>query len=403
MQSQFLAPLCLGGKEKRLFSKIMNYPIYLDYNATTPCAQEVVEAMLPYFGTHFGNAASKSHPFGWMAENAVEEAREKIAQLIDAKPKEIVLTSGATESINLGIKGIFEQYSGEKQHYITCQTEHKAVLDTFSELDERGAEVTILPVNSSGEIDLEMLEQAILPHTKMICLMWANNETGVIHPVSKIASLCEDKNIIFFTDAVQAAGKVPVSAEGIHLMAVSAHKLYGPKGIGALYVRHNHDLPKPLAQIHGGGHEKGMRSGTLNVPAIVGFGKAAELRIDEMDIESMRLEVLRNKLELGLLEMEGTSLNGSQINRLSHVTNIAFAGVEGEELLRKVNLRVAVSSGSACTSISPKPSHVLKAMGLDADLGRASIRFSLGRNTSEEDIDFAVESVKSVLADLRHH
>src|SRR5690606_30743959 len=215
--------------------------------------------------------------------------------------------------------------------------------------------------------------------------------------------LCEDKNIIFFTDAVQAAGKVPVSAEGIHLMAVSAHKLYGPKGIGALYVRHNHDLPKPLAQIHGGGHEKGMRSGTLNVPAIVGFGKAAELRIDEMDIESMRLEVLRNKLELGLLEMEGTSLNGSQINRLSHVTNIAFAGVEGEELLRKVNLRVAVSSGSACTSISPKPSHVLKAMGLDADLGRASIRFSLGRNTSEEDIDFAVESVKSVLADLRHH
>jgi len=403
MQSQFLAPLCLGGKEKRLFSKIMNYPIYLDYNATTPCAQEVVEAMLPYFGIHFGNAASKSHPFGWMAENAVEEAREKIAQLIDAKPKEIVLTSGATESINLGIKGIFEQYSGEKQHYITCQTEHKAVLDTFSELDERGAEVTILPVNSSGEIDLEMLEQAILPHTKMICLMWANNETGVIHPVSKIASLCEDKNIIFFTDAVQAAGKVPVSAEGIHLMAVSAHKLYGPKGIGALYVRHNHDLPKPLAQIHGGGHEKGMRSGTLNVPAIVGFGKAAELRIDEMDIESMRLEVLRNKLELGLLEMEGTSLNGSQINRLSHVTNIAFAGVEGEELLRKVNLRVAVSSGSACTSISPKPSHVLKAMGLDADLGRASIRFSLGRNTSEEDIDFAVESVKSVLADLRHH
>ncbi len=387
--------------EKNPIFETMNYPIYLDYNATTPCAPEVIEAMLPFYGTHFGNAASKSHPYGWMAENAVEEAREKIAQLIGAKAKEIIFTSGATESINLGVKGIFKHYSGEKQHYITCQTEHKAVLDTFSELQNMGAEVTVLPVNSSGEIDLGTVENAILPHTKMICLMWANNETGVIHPIKAIAELCEKRNIIFFTDSVQAAGKIPVFTEGIHLMAISAHKLYGPKGVGALYVRHNHELPKPLAQIHGGGHEKGLRSGTLNVPAIVGFGKAAELRIAEMEIEGRRLEILRNKLEDELLQIPGTNLNGSQGPRLPHVTNVAFAGVEGEELLRKVNMKVAVSSGSACTSISPKPSHALQAMGLDADLGRASIRFSLGRNTSEGDIDFALDWIKNVLEDLR--
>ena len=380
----------------------MNYPIYLDYNATTPCAPQVIEAMLPFFETHFGNAASKSHPFGWMAENAVEEAREKIAQLIGAKSKEIVFTSGATESINLGIKGIFEHYAGGKQHYITCQTEHKAVLDTFSEIHKMGAEVTVLPVSSLGEIDLETLEKAILPYTKMICLMWANNETGVIHPVEKIAQICAERNIIFFCDAVQAAGKIPVNVAGIHLMALSAHKLYGPKGIGALYVRHNHDLPKPLAQIHGGGHEKGMRSGTLNVPAIVGFGKAAELRIAEMDREGKRLEILRNKLENVLLEVPGTVLNGSQTHRLPHVTNIAFAGVEGEELLRKVNLKVAVSSGSACTSISPKPSHVLKAMGLDTDLGRSSIRFSLGKDTTDKDISDSIDWVRKVVGDLKN-
>lgn len=378
----------------------MNYPIYLDYNATTPCATEVIEAMLPYFGTHFGNAASKSHPFGWVAENAVDEAREKVAQLIGAKAKEIIFTSGATESINLGIKGIFDAYSGEKQHYITCLTEHKAALDTFAELEKRGAEVTYLPVNSKGEISLEELKAAILPYTKLICLMWANNETGVIHPVEKIAQMAESGNIVFFTDAVQAAGKIPVFTKGIHLMAISAHKMYGPKGVGALYVRHNHDLPKPLAQIHGGGHEKGMRSGTLNVPGIVGFGKAAELRFSEMKEEEIRLGKLRDRLENGLLEITDTKLNGSQGARLSHVTNIAFGGVEGEELLKKVNQKVAVSSGSACTSISPKPSHVLQAMGLNSDLGRASIRFSLGKNTSETDIDLTIDWVKKVVLDL---
>jgi cysteine desulfurase len=381
----------------------MNYPIYLDYNATTPCLPEVIEAMIPFFGMHFGNAASKSHPYGWVAENAVEEAREKVAQLIGAKAKEIIFTSGATESINLGIKGTFEAYAGEKQHYITCKTEHKAVLDTFAEIEKRGAEVTYLPVNSQGEISLEELEKAILPYTKMICLMWANNETGVIHPVQIIAQLAESRNIIFVTDAVQSAGKIPVSIKGIHLMAISAHKLYGPKGVGALYVRHNHELPKPLAQIHGGGHEKGMRSGTLNVPGIVGFGKAAELRLGEMKQEAERLEFQRNRLEKALLEIPDTLLNGSRENRLPHVTNIAFGGVEGEELLKKVNQKVAVSSGSACTSISPKPSHVLQAMGLDSDLGRASIRFSLGKNTTESEIDLTIDWVKKVVLELRKH
>lgn len=379
----------------------MNYPIYLDYNATTPCAPEVIEAMLPYFGTHFGNAASKSHPFGWVAENAVEEAREKVANLIGAKAKEIIFTSGATEAINLGIKGTFEAYQGEKQHYITAQTEHKAVLDTFSEIEKRGSEVTYLPVDSKGKISLEELENSILPHTKMICLMWANNETGVIHPVEKIADLAESRNIIFFTDAVQAVGKIPVFTKGIHLMAISAHKLYGPKGVGSLFVRHNHELPKPLAQIHGGGHEKGMRSGTLNVPGIVGFGKAVELRLAEMNSDSMRLEILRNRLEKGLLEISDTFLNGSQESRLPHVTNLAFGGVEGEELLKKVNQKVAVSSGSACTSISPKPSHVLQAMGLSSDLGRASIRFSLGKSTTENEIETTISWVKTVITELR--
>lgn len=379
----------------------MNYPIYLDYNATTPCDPEVIEAMIPYFGTHFGNAASKSHPYGWVAENAVDEAREKVAQLIGAKAKEIIFTSGATESINLGIKGTFEAYLGEKQHYITAQTEHKAVLDTFAEIQKKGAEITFLQVDSKGNIGFNELKKAILPHTKMICLMWANNETGIIHPIQKIAELAESKDIIFFTDAVQATGKIPVFTRGIHLMAISAHKLYGPKGVGALYVRHNNNLPKPLAQIQGGGHEKGMRSGTLNVPGIVGFGKAAELRLAVMNQEEKRLETLRNKLEGSILEIPDTFLNGSQENRLPHVTNIAFSGVEGEELLKKVNQKVAVSSGSACTSISPKPSHVLQAMGLSSDLGRASIRFSLGKSTDESDIDLTLDWVKRVVLELR--
>ncbi|HAH38582.1 MAG TPA: IscS subfamily cysteine desulfurase [Algoriphagus sp.] len=379
----------------------MKYPIYLDYNATTPCTEEVMESMLPFFSIHFGNTASKSHPFGWVAENAVEEAREKIAQLIGAKSKEIIFTSGATEALNLAIKGTFEAFLPGKQHFITCQTEHKAVLDCFEEIEKRGGEVTYLPVDEMGKISIDQLVKAILPTTKAICLMWANNETGIIHPIEEIANLCEDRNLILITDAVQAAGKIPVSTSGIHLMAISSHKLYGPKGIGALYVRHNHELPKPLAQIHGGGHEKGIRSGTLNVPGIVGFGRAAELRMEEMNEEANRLQKLRDRLQEGLLKISGTQLNGSQDNRLPHVCNIAFSGVEGEELLKRVNQKVAVSSGSACTSISPKPSHVLKAMGLDPDLGRASIRFSLGRKTSEDEILQTIDWVEKVVKELR--
>ena len=379
----------------------MIYPEYLDYNATTPCEEEVIAAMIPYLGTHFGNASSKNHPYGWMAEQAVEEARASLAGLIGAQSKEIIFTSGATESLNLAIKGVFERYQGQKQHYITCQTEHKAVLDTFVQLEQAGAEVTYLPVNSAGEIDLNELEEQIGEHTKMICLMWANNETGLIHPISEIAQLAEKHGIIFLTDAVQAVGKIPVYTQGIHLMAFSAHKFYGPKGVGALYIRHNHPLPKPMAQIHGGGHEKGFRSGTLNVPAIVGFGKAASLRMQTMESEALRLGILRDSLESQLLSLPGVLRNGSLDNRLSHVSNLAFEGVEGEELLQRVNLKVAVSSGSACSSISPKPSHVLQAMGLPADLGRASIRFSLGKGTRAESVDLAVSWVKSVLAELR--
>lgn len=379
----------------------MKYPIYFDYNATTPCHPQVVEHMLPYFSTHFGNASSKSHPYGWMAEDAVETAREELARLIGANPKEIIFTSGATESINLAIKGVFEQYSNQNQHYITCQTEHKAVLDIFKSIEAKGAKVTYLPVDNEGKLDLKRLEEAIQPDTKMISLMWANNETGVIHPVEEIAKLAEERDIIFFTDAVQAVGKIPVSTKNIHMMALSAHKFYGPKGVGALYIRHNHPLPKPKALIEGGGHEKGFRSGTLQVPAIVGLGKASSLALKNMKNESVRLESLRNKLESGILELEETKLNSSQKNRLPHVSNISFEGVEGEELLRKLNKELAVSSGSACTSISPKPSHVLQAMGISPDLGKASVRFSLGINTTESDVDFAIAYVKETIASLR--
>ena len=379
----------------------MNYPIYLDYNSTTPCYPEVIEAMLPYFGTHFGNAASKSHPYGWMAENAVEVAREQIANLIGAKPKEIIFTSGATESINLALKGTFDVFEGEQIHIISCKTEHKAVLDCLDSLEKRGAEITFLKVDSEGKIDLVDLKRSIKSETKMIALMCANNETGVIHPIEEIAKIANEHQIILFVDGVQSVGKIPISISGVHLMAISAHKFYGPKGVGALYIRHNHDLPKPIPQQIGGGHEKGFRSGTLNVPGIVGMGKAAEMRFEVINVESKRLEKLRDLLENKLLEIPDTFLNGSQIYRLSHVSNIAFGGVEGEELLRKVCLKVAVSSGSACTSISPKPSHVLQAMGLDSDFGRASLRFSLGSQTTTQDIIDTADWVKEVVVELR--
>ncbi|PRY90468.1 cysteine desulfurase family protein [Mongoliibacter ruber] len=379
----------------------MKYPIYLDYNATTPCHPEVLGKMTPWFTTHFGNAASKSHPFGWIAEDAVELARDQVAQLIGARSKEIIFTSGATEAINLGIKGIFEFYSGQKQHYITCQTEHKAVLDTFRSIEEKGALVTYLSVNDNGEISLEQLKDAIIADTKMIALMWANNETGVIHPVSDIANLAEQHNIIFFTDAVQAVGKIPVNIKGIHMMAISGHKFYGPKGVGALFIRHNHPLPKPLPIIVGGGHEKGYRSGTLNVPGIVGMGEAARIAVESIEELGDKLNILRNKLEKELLKIPGTQLNSSQDHRIPHVCNVSFEGVGGEELLQMLNKEIAVSSGSACTSISPKPSHVLEAMGVKGNLGRSSVRFSLGMFTTEDEIDFTIAYVKKVVGELR--
>jgi cysteine desulfurase len=379
----------------------MQYPIYLDYNATTPCHQDVIDAMLPFFGQHFGNASSKSHAYGWMAEEAVEIGRQKVAKLIGAKSKEIIFTSGATEAANLAIKGIYEVYAAERIHIITCATEHKAILDPIQKLEKKGVEVTYLPVDVQGKLDLGQLEKAIRPHTKMIALMWANNETGVCHPISQIAALAEKHGIIFFTDAVQVAGKIPISTAGIHLMAISAHKLYGPKGIGALFIRHNHPLPKPMPILEGGGHEKGFRSGTLNVPAIVGFGKAAEIALANSFDEANRLRTLRDRLELEILNIPGTSVNGHPASRLPHVSNIAFAGVEGEELLRRVNLKVAVSSGSACTSISPKPSHVLQAMGLTPELGKASLRFSLGQFTTTSDIDNTAAWVKQQVSELR--
>lgn len=379
----------------------MKYPIYMDYNATTPCYPEVVEAMMPYFTEHFGNAASKNHPYGWMADDAVETAREQVAQLFGAKPKEIIFTSGATEAINLAIKGTAGHYRNEKQHYITCETEHKAVLDTFKALQSDTIEVTYLPVDKWGLINPNDLLEAIREETKMISMMWANNETGIIQPMETIKFIAKENGIILMTDAVQAAGKIAIDVEDIHLMTLSAHKLYGPKGIGVLYIRHNHELPKPLAQIIGGGHEKGFRSGTLNVPAIVGFGKAAEIRLGLIQSESKRLGQLRDKLENMILQIPGTTVNGSIEQRLSHVSNISFDGVEGEDLLRMINKEVAVSSGSACSTITPKPSHVLKAMGLDSDLARASIRFSLGSNTTEDDIRKAVARVREVVEGLR--
>jgi cysteine desulfurase len=380
----------------------MKYPIYLDYNSTTPCHPEVVEAMVPWFSEHFGNSSSKSHPYGWMAEDAVDTARQKIAKSFGVRSKEIIFTSGATEAINLAISGIFDHYLGQKQHYITCKTEHKAVLDTFQSLERRGAEVTYLNVNQEGMLDTDLVEDAILPHTKMIAFMWANNETGVLHPMKDLLGIAEKHNIILFTDAVQVAGKMQISLAPFHMAAISAHKLYGPKGVGALYIRHNHHLPKPNPIIFGGGHEKGFRSGTLNVPAIVGFGEAAAIQASILPQESARLETMRNQLEDLLLSIPGTRINGSTRSRLNHVSNIGFEGVDGEELLRMVNLKLAVSSGSACTSISPKPSHVLEAMGLDKQLGKASLRFSLGSLTREDDILFAAEWVKAQVSLLRN-
>lgn len=382
---------------------MLNFPIYLDHNATTPCDPRVVEAMIPYFTNSFGNAASRNHPFGWQAEEAVDYAREQVAKLIGADPKEIIFTSGATEGDNLAIKGVFEMYASKGNHIITCNIEHKAVLDTCKHIEKEGGEVTYLKVMPNGLIDLAELEAAIKPTTILIAIMYANNEIGTIMPVKEISAIAKKHGVLFFTDAVQAVGKVPVDVnkDGIDLLAFTAHKMYGPKGVGALYVRRKNPRVKVTAQIDGGGHERGMRSGTLNVPGIVGFGKACEICSTEMAEETARISKLRDKLQNELLKIEESYLNGDKEHKLPHVTNISFKYVEGEGLMMGFNKNIAVSSGSACTSASLEPSYVLKALGLGDDLAHSSLRFGLGRFTTEEQIDYTIEQVTNTVNKLR--
>jgi cysteine desulfurase len=377
--------------------------IYLDNNATTPCDPRVVDTMVPYFYEKHGNAASRSHMFGWEAEDAVDYAREQIAQLLDVDEKEIIFTSGATESNNLALKGVFEMYAKKGNHFITLDTEHKAILDTCKHLEKAGADVTILKVGEDGLVDLNVLEAAIKPTTVLVSIMWANNETGVIQPMREIAQLCDKHGVLFHSDATQAVGKIITHPRetGVHLMSFTAHKMYGPKGVGALYVSRKNPRVKVTAQMDGGGHERGMRSGTLNVPGIVGFGKAAEIARLEMAQDAERLSKLRDKLEHELTKLEETKVNGNPDSRMPHVTNISFKHVEGEGLMMTFNQNIAVSSGSACTSASLEPSYVLVAMGLGDDLAHSSIRFSLGRFTTEEEVDFAINLVAQGVNHMR--
>jgi cysteine desulfurase len=380
----------------------MNIPIYLDNNATTPMDPRVLDAMLPYFNQKFGNAASRNHAFGWVAEEAVDYAREQVAKIIGASEKEIIFTSGATEADNLAIKGVFEMYKEKGNHIITTVTEHKAVLDTCKHLEKIGAKVTYLPVQEDGLINLQELEAAMTNETILVSIMYGNNEIGVIQPIKEIAAIAHKYGALFMTDATQAVGKIPVDviADGIDLLAFTAHKIYGPKGVGALYVRRKGPRVKVTAQMDGGGHERGMRSGTLNVPGIVGFGKACELCMQEMESEAKRLSALRDRLQTSLLELEESYVNGNVAHRLPHVANISFKYVEGEGLMMAMK-DLAVSSGSACTSASLEPSYVLKSLGLSDDLAHSSIRFGLGRFTTEEEVDYAIEVTKKSVLHLR--
>ena len=382
---------------------MLKLPIYLDNNATTPMDPRVLEAMTPYFLEHFGNAASRNHPFGWEAEEAVDYAREQVAKLIGADPKEIIFTSGATEADNLGIKGVYEMYASKGNHIITATTEHKAVLDTCKHIEKIGGEVTYLQVNAEGLIDLKELEAAIKPTTILIAIMYANNEIGTIQPIKEISAIARKNGVLVFTDATQAVGKVPVDVnkDGIDLMAFSAHKMYGPKGVGALYVRRKNPRVKVTAQMDGGGHERGMRSGTLNVPGIVGFGKACEICMLDMEEDNKRISKMRDHLQTELLKLEEAYVNGSSEHRLPHVANISFKHVEGEGLLMGFNKNIALSSGSACTSASLEPSYVLKALGLGDDLAHSSLRFGLSRFTTEEEIDYTIKAISETVLKLR--
>jgi cysteine desulfurase len=381
----------------------MNNPLYLDYNSTTPVDARVVQAMLPFFTEQFGNAASSNHRYGWQAQEAVTIAREQIGNLIGAVKEEIVFTSGATESINLAIRGVVEAYASKGNHIITCATEHRAVIDTCKSLEKKGIEVTVLPVNKQGFIDLDELTKSIKPTTILICILYANNETGVLQPIEKIGKIAKEKKVLFFCDATQAVGKIPIDVlkDNIDLMAFSSHKLYGPKGCGALYIRRKNPRVSLKEQITGGGHERNFRSGTLNVPGIVGFGKAAELCIMEMEVEASRLLLLRDKFEKVLLTKNLVTINGDVTNRLAHVSNLCFNIPNGASLLASLSKLMAVSSGSACSSSSTEPSHVLKAMGLTDEASKSSIRFSLGRFTTKAEMDWAGEQIINILTTLR--
>jgi cysteine desulfurase len=381
----------------------MKLPIYMDYHATTPVDRRVLDAMVPYFTDDFGNAASRNHPFGWKAEEAVERARKQVADLIGANPKELIFTSGATESNNLAIKGVAEMYREKGNHVITCVTEHKAVIDTCKRLEKQGYRVTYLPVEKDGRIRLDDLRGAITDKTILITIMTANNEIGVIQPIEEIGAIAKERGIIFHTDAVQAVGKVPFDVNGMKadLVSLSAHKMYGPKGVGALYVRRRNPRVLLAEQISGGGHERGMRSGTLNVPGIVGLGKASQICKAELAQESERLRKLRDRLNDGLHKhLDEIYINGSMDHRLPHNLNISFAYVEGESLRMGIT-DVAVSSGSACTSASLEPSYVLKALGAGDDLAHSSIRFGLGRWTTEEEVDYVIDRLTNVVQRLR--
>ncbi len=388
--------------DKNLIGHAPGEPIYLDYQATTPCDPRVVDKMLPWFTQKFGNPHSRNHAYGWAAEEAVEVAREQIAAIIGADPKEIIFTSGATESNNLAISGVAQFYKDKKNHVITVVTEHKCVLDTCRHLEQEGFKVTYLPVKSNGLIDLAELEAAITDQTALVSVMAVNNEIGVIQPITEIGALCRKKGVFFHTDCAQAVGKIPldVNASNIDLMSISGHKIYGPKGIGALYVRRRPRV-RLVPLIHGGGQERGMRSGTLATPLCVGLGEACAIAKEEMGAEAVRLTALRDKMLAGLrAKLPEVYLNGDLEQRIPGNLNISFAFVEGEGLMMGVK-GLAVSSGSACTSASLEPSYVLRALGLDAEMAHTSLRFGLGRFTTEADIEFAIDHVVSAVNHLR--
>jgi len=380
---------------------MLKFPIYLDYSATTPVDPRVAEKMIPWLTEHFGNPASRSHPFGWEAEKAVEDAREQVAALVGADSREIIWTSGATESNNLAIKGAAQFYKGKGKHIITVKTEHKAVLDTVRELERLGFEATYLDVQENGLLDLEVLKAAIRPDTILVSVMMVNNEIGVVQPIAEIGEICRDKGIVFHVDAAQATGKVDINLAElkVDLMSFSAHKTYGPKGIGALFVRRKPRV-RLEAQMHGGGHERGLRSGTLPTHQIVGMGEAFRIAREEMHAENARIRALRDRLLDGLKDMEAVYVNGDLEHRVPHNLNISFAYVEGESLIMAIK-DVAVSSGSACTSASLEPSYVLRALGRDDELAHSSIRFTIGRFTTAEEIDYTIDLLKKRIGKLR--